>query len=68
MGGPLATEVVIVGAGPAGLATAGCLRRQDIPFVVLEQGSHIAWPWRTHYDRLRLHTTKTSRGIPPASR
>ena len=58
------TEVVIVGAGPAGLATAACLRRREIPFALLEQGSQIATPWRTHYDRLHLHTTKASSALP----
>ena len=32
------TEVVIIGAGPAGLASAACLSRRGIPYTLLEQG------------------------------
>ena len=31
------TSVVIVGAGPAGLAVAACLKQQSVPFVLLEK-------------------------------
>jgi cation diffusion facilitator CzcD-associated flavoprotein CzcO len=63
-GGQSRTEVVIVGAGPAGLAVATCLRRARIPFIVLEQGDRIAPSWHRHYDRLHLHTAKAFSGLP----
>src|SRR6266850_3561562 len=31
--------VIVIGAGPAGLAAAECLRKRQIRFVVLEAGS-----------------------------
>jgi indole-3-pyruvate monooxygenase len=62
--GPTRTAVGIVGAGPAGLAVAACLRRARIPFVVLERGDRIAMAWHGHYDRLHLHTAKAFSGLP----
>jgi indole-3-pyruvate monooxygenase len=58
------TGTVIVGAGPAGLAVAACLRRSNSPFIVLEQGEAAAPKWRTRYDRLHLHTAKQYSGLP----
>lgn len=58
------TQVVIVGAGPAGLAVGGCLRRQRIPFVLLERHEQVASAWRHHYERLHLHTTKRFSSLP----
>lgn len=52
------TDTVIVGASAAGLATAACLQRAAVPFVLLEQGAQVAGAWRTRYDRLHLHTSK----------
>ena len=49
---------LIVGAGPAGLASAACLKQRGIKPLVLEAGASLANSWRYHYDRLRLHTVK----------
>lgn len=44
-------EVLIVGAGPAGLATSCCLNRKNIPNVVLETEDCFAPLWTKHsYD------------------
>ena len=51
-------DVLIVGAGPAGLAMAACLQRRGIPFVLVEAGSGVGASWRNHYHRLCLHTVK----------
>jgi len=56
--------VVIVGAGPAGLATAACLKRRGVEAVVLEAGPAVGVSWRRHYDRLRLHTIKEQSHLP----
>jgi cation diffusion facilitator CzcD-associated flavoprotein CzcO len=58
------TDTVIVGASAAGLATAACLRRAAVPFVLLEQGAQVAGAWRTRYDRLHLHTSKGLSYLP----
>jgi indole-3-pyruvate monooxygenase len=56
--------VVIVGAGPAGLATAACLKRRNVEALVLEAGPSLANSWRNHYDRLHLHTVKQQSQLP----
>jgi indole-3-pyruvate monooxygenase len=57
-------DILVIGAGPAGLATSACLRRQGLVHVVLEREGRIADAWHRHYDRLHLHTTKTYSGLP----
>src|SRR5258708_15164098 len=52
------TDTVFVGASAAGLASAACLQRAAVPFVLLEQGAQVAGAWCTRYDRLHLHTSK----------
>ena len=55
---------IVIGAGPAGLAVAACLSRANVPFTVLERAPGVAATWRTHYDRLHLHTNKGSSALP----
>jgi indole-3-pyruvate monooxygenase len=57
-------RTVIVGAGPAGLAMAACLRRAGRPFLVLEQSDDVATSWRGRYQRLHLHTARQHSGLP----
>jgi indole-3-pyruvate monooxygenase len=57
-------DILVVGAGPAGLATSACLRREGLAHVVLEREEQIAHAWNRHYDRLHLHTTKTYSALP----
>lgn len=57
-------EVVVVGAGSAGLATAALLRRAGIEPLVLEAGREPGAAWRGRYDRLRLHTPRLLSGLP----
>ena len=58
------TPVVVIGAGPAGLATAAALQRVGVQSLILEQAEAIAARWRSHYDRLRLHTMREHSGLP----
>lgn len=54
-----ANLVIIIGAGPAGLATAACLSVLSIPFVILEREDCTASLWRHRaYNRLKLHLAK----------
>ena len=55
---------IIIGAGPAGLAVAGRLRKAHLPFIVLEESNQVAHRWHHHYDRLHLHTVKQLSHLP----
>ncbi len=55
---------LIIGAGPAGLAMAGRLRKAGLSFDVLEQSQQIAHSWHNHYRRLHLHTVKRFSNLP----
>jgi hypothetical protein len=59
-----AEDILVIGAGPAGLATSACLRREGLAHGVLEREGQIASAWHRHYDRLHLHTTKTYSSLP----
>ncbi|KAA3480053.1 putative indole-3-pyruvate monooxygenase YUCCA11 [Gossypium australe] len=59
------TMVVIVGAGPAGLATSACLNRLSIPNIVLEREDCYGSLWKKRsYDRLKLHLAKQFCHLP----
>jgi cation diffusion facilitator CzcD-associated flavoprotein CzcO len=64
MSGEEWVESLVVGAGPAGLAAAACLRRLAIDAVILEQAPHIGSAWHAHYERLHLHTNKGLSALP----
>jgi putative flavoprotein involved in K+ transport len=49
-------DVLVLGAGPTGLAAAAELRRRGLRAVVLERSDAIAARWRSRYDGLRLNT------------
>ncbi|HKW41047.1 MAG TPA: NAD(P)/FAD-dependent oxidoreductase, partial [Gemmatimonadales bacterium] len=57
-------DVVVVGAGPAGLATAQQLRASGIGHRVLERGDTIGYTWANLYDSLTLHTGKHMSSLP----
>jgi len=57
-------ETLVVGASAAGLATAACLQQSGQGFEILEAGDVVGQVWRHHYDRLHLHTPKSSSGLP----
>ncbi|MEO6525750.1 MAG: NAD(P)/FAD-dependent oxidoreductase [Gemmatimonadaceae bacterium] len=56
--------VVVVGGGPAGLATSAELRRRRIEHVVLERGDAAGYSWANLYDSLTLHTGKHLSALP----
>jgi NADPH-dependent 2,4-dienoyl-CoA reductase/sulfur reductase-like enzyme len=64
---PSATDepVLIIGAGPAGLAAAAELRRLGVPAQIIERSEVIAPSWRSRYDRLRLNTCRWNSKLRP---
>ena len=57
-------DVLVLGAGPAGLAVAGCLVTRGVPTSVLDAGAAVGDSWRQRYDRLHLHTPRIQSGLP----
>lgn len=57
-------DVVVVGAGPAGLASALSLRSHGIRPLVIEQADRVGASWRGRYDRLRLNTSRFNSHLP----
>lgn len=57
-------DIVVVGAGPAGLATSACLRRLGLAHTLLEREDRVASSWHRHYERLHLHTDKRWSALP----
>jgi putative flavoprotein involved in K+ transport len=60
------TPVLVVGAGPAGLAVAAGLRRRGLEPLVLDRGRAVGDSWRARYDRLHLHTPRVQSALPGA--
>ena len=58
------TDVLVIGASAAGLATAAALRQTGLRFEILEATGAVGDAWRHHYDRLHLHTPKSSSALP----
>jgi len=58
------TNTLIIGASISGLASAACLQKQKIEYLIIEKQDTVAAPWRNHYDRLHLHTSKGLSCLP----
>ncbi|CAL4964204.1 unnamed protein product [Urochloa decumbens] len=65
--GALRPEVIIVGAGPSGLAVSACLSLRGVPSLILERDDCVGSTWRKRtYDRLILRFTKRATALPHA--
>src|SRR5204863_1315437 len=62
--GVVETSAIVVGAGPAGLATSACLRHEGVDHVLLERDSQVGAAWARHYRRLHLHTAREHSALP----
>lgn len=61
---PADPDVIVLGAGPAGLAAAACLSARGLSHVIVEQAPTVGSRWRAHYERLHLHTAKQLSALP----
>jgi putative flavoprotein involved in K+ transport len=59
-----ALDVIVIGAGQAGLATAYHLRRRGLRFLVVDAAQELGGSWRTRWDSLRLFTPAQYDGLP----
>lgn len=60
-------DVLVIGAGQAGLAIAYYLRKEQRNFVVIDQGNEIGEVWRNRYDSLVLFTPRWYSSLPGLS-
>jgi len=58
------THTLIIGASISGLACAASFQKRGINYLVIEKEGQIASPWRNHYERLHLHTSKHFSTLP----
>lgn len=57
-------DVVIIGAGQAGLSMGYYLRKTDLSFVLLDRGAQIGEAWRSRYDSLVLFSPRSYSALP----
>ena len=57
-------QVLVLGGGPAGLATSAELRRRGVDHLILERGPRVGHTWENLYDSLTLHTGKHMSALP----
>src|SRR3989454_10787160 len=55
---------LVIGGGPAGLATSQQLAARRLPHHVLERGEVIGYTWANLYESLTLHTGKHMSSLP----
>jgi NADPH-dependent 2,4-dienoyl-CoA reductase/sulfur reductase-like enzyme len=57
-------DTLVIGAGPAGLAVAACLKKQGASSIIVDRESEVGSSWRHHYDRLHLHSDRDRSALP----
>ncbi|MBD8070673.1 flavin-containing monooxygenase [Bacillus sp. PS06] len=57
-------DVLIIGAGQAGLSMGYYLKKSDLSFIVVDKVGQIGDVWRTRYDSLTLFTPRMYSSLP----
>jgi cation diffusion facilitator CzcD-associated flavoprotein CzcO len=57
-------DALVIGAGPAGLATSRELSARGVSHLVLERGDRVGHTWSNLYDSLVLHTARRLSTLP----
>ena len=57
-------DVIVIGAGQAGLALGWHLAQQERRFLIVDAAPEIGHSWRTRWDSLRLFTPAEHDGLP----
>ena len=57
-------DLIIIGAGQAGLTMGYYLKQEGYNFLLLEAGNRIGDSWRNRYDSLQLFTPRKYSSLP----
>ncbi|KUI31958.1 FAD-dependent oxidoreductase [Mycobacterium sp. IS-1742] len=57
-------RVVVIGAGPSGVAAALSLRDRGLHPLLVDRADHVGSSWKARYDRLRLNTGRRTSHMP----
>lgn len=63
-GGIRMKDLIIIGAGQAGLTMGHYLKQEEYNFLLLEAGNRIGDSWRNRYDSLQLFTPREYSSLP----
>jgi putative flavoprotein involved in K+ transport len=61
---PTDIDVVVIGAGQAGLAVGRTLKQAGVDFVILDAATELGVSWTNRWDSLRLFTSARYCGLP----
>jgi len=57
-------DVVVVGAGQGGIASALALKDRRVAALVVDEADQVASRWQARYDRLRLNSSRPTSRLP----